>query len=83
MDHGDSGYGDDVMSQVLILTPTETHTCESGYRFHAGVDAGGPIFTHGLPVMGPNHIFSLLPFLLFLPIQQVISPGWLFLQYSA
>ena len=49
------GYSDDVMSQVPIPTPTETHTRECGYGFHADVGAGGPIFTHGLPVTGPSH----------------------------
>ena len=42
------------MSQVPIPTPIETCTRTHGYGFHAGVGAGGPIFTHGLPVTGPT-----------------------------
>ena len=32
-----------------------THTHEHGYGFHMGVGAGGPKFTHGLPVMSTTH----------------------------
>ena len=39
---------------VPIPKATGTHTREPGYGFHAGVGAGGPIFTHGLPVTCPT-----------------------------
>ena len=41
---------DSVMSQVPVPTPTKTSTLECGCGFHMGVGAGGPNFTHGLPV---------------------------------
>jgi hypothetical protein len=51
-----------VMSRrVPIPTPTETRTRECRYGFYAGVGAGEPIFTYGLPVTGPTSKTAVVP----------------------
>ena len=58
-----AGVAGDVRDGNPWVCSHGTHTHEHGYGFHMGVGAGGPNFTHGLPVTSTTH-------------QQVCKPTW-------